>query len=194
MKHSELDLLYELPFVDAVRVQQAAVLFTADLSRCRKKALRGERSWRWEFYPVSIIEEQNLVPRRKSQSGIRPESSQSVGKEGYDLRFINVSIPETAIGEVEEYLTDLPTLSIQFLGLTSTGAGILVKRKRGSDDWLAMVTFDDPYVVGASCAVTAWGADPASAIAAFLYKWQVILGGQIPSPDLQGGSARKRFG
>lgn len=194
MKHSELDLLYELPFADAVRVQQAAILFSADLSKFSKKQSISTRPGRWEFYPISTIEGDNLVPRRKSKPGERPVSTQSAGKEGYDLRFINVSIPEDAIGEVEEYLTDLPTLSIQFLGLTSSGAGILVKRKRGSEDWLAMVTFDDPYVAGASCAVTAWGADPASAIAAFLYKWQVILGGQIPSPDIQGTNARKRFG
>lgn len=189
-----LDFLYELPLLDAKRIDLAAVLFQGDLENWRKKPLRTRQPGRWEFHPISMYREGILVPRKSKSKFDASQGTHANRQEGTDLRFANVSIPDDAFHEIEAYLADMPSLCVQFLGITAQGASVLVKRKRNSDDWLAMVTFDDPYIEGQLCAITAWGTDPASAVAAFLYKWQVICGGVVPAPNNGGSSTRRRFG
>lgn len=190
----ELDVLYDMPFPLAVWLSGAAFLLYEDVCKILGNASTC-KTFRLENAGVLYSPtEDKVVPRKQRVANVSTNDRASDTSAGDDLRFINIKIPEGAEEELLRLLGDLPALCLSFMELTAGGNAILLKRKRGTEDWLAMVTFDDPYREGLFCAITAWGSDPASAIASFLYKWDTVLGRVLPEVGSSGNGPRKRFG
>lgn len=191
---SAWDLLYDLPYESAKRVDENALWLQDELWKlsCGRGTCKTNHLSLFGFHYSR--EDRKIVSRKsagKNGSGLGSAEGGTIRDE---LRFVNVHVPESAVSEVEEYLTDLPSLCVGIVSLTAIGGDVLIKRKRGSDDWLCMVTFDDAHVSGGRVALTAWGAVPADAVASFMYKWEHLLGEQMPAPTNEDVSGRKRFG
>jgi len=189
-----LDVLCEMPFARAKLVTSGAEQLRVWLTKWEQNP-RSFRQYRWEFHGDFYLALEGVnVARKKQQSGIVNGGASGNKTQGHDLRFINVKIPDSDVGNVEGLLVDHAALCERFVSYCASGAEILVKRKRGTDDWLAMLTVVDPYRDGQYCAVTAWGSNAADAIAALVWKWEGLLVGEIPEPTFSDNGTGKRFG
>jgi len=189
-----LDVLYDLPLAKAGWVQVGASNMVTWLVKWEQNP-RSFRQERWEFDGDFYLALGGAnVARKKRQGNQSSGSASPTNAQGNDLRFVNVKIPDGDVGNVEGLLTDYTALCQRFVSYCADGAEILVKRKRGTDDWLAMLTVVDPYRQGQYCAITAWGANAADAIAALVWKWEGLLVGEIPEPSFQDNGSGRRFG
>lgn len=189
-----LDVLLEMPYHRAVAVQQGALNMCVWLDKWRQNP-RSYRQDRWEFHGDFYLALGGAnVARKNRKSNQSTGGAQAASDERSDLRFINVKIPDGDVGNVEGLLVDYAALCERFVSYTAHGGEILVKRKRGTDDWLAMLTVSDPHRDGGLCAVTAWGSNPADAIAALVWKWEGLLVGEVPEPSFSDNGSTRRFG
>jgi hypothetical protein len=188
------DRLLEQPAWSVRTLLDSADWLAAELG----KVTQNPRTCRTNHLSLSGISyscgEVILVSRKRNRSTAQSGNPPRTDEQGDVLRFINVRLPDEAYPEVDALRADVSNLCLNFVGLTTLPADVLVKRKRGTADWLAMLTLDDPYREGQFCAITAWGGDPVGAIAALLYKFESILQGQVPPPDVSRAPGARRYG
>lgn len=194
MTFDELDVLCDLPFEAAVRVAEGGAWLHAEVSKviqnpvsCKTNHLSAPGF----FYS----HKEGQVVSRKNRTGTANGNGATPSESGRDvIRWVNARIPDELIGDVEGLCADSAALCVKFMAYTADGADILLKRKRGTADWLAMLTLDDPYITGGRCALTGWGNNPVDAVAALVAKWEFVLGGALPEPTVQGSVPDRRFG
>lgn len=194
MRFEVLDILTEMPFAAAVRVSENAAWLAGELLKVEENPTACKTNHLFAAGFFYSHKEVKIVSRKKRTGSDDDRMSKASNEGGDALRWLNARIPDEIVGDVERLASDTSSLCVKFLAYTAAGADCLVKRKRGSVDWLAMLTFDDPYVTGGRCAITGWGNNPVDAVASVVAKFELVLGGTIPEPVIQGSDNARRFG
>ena len=184
-------MMWPAPVALAVHGQAASFLGWVEAWRQNKRTFRQyEYRLPQDFYKT--LEVSGVSPRRRRNSDVGRGAHASHDNRD-NFRFVNVEIPEELDQTVCELGEDIPGVVERFFSYTTSGWDVLVKRKRDSNDWFAMVIVDDPHVPGGRCGVTAWSDDPVWAVVALVAKWEYILKRTIPAPEDAGAVVRRRY-
>lgn len=187
-------LLDAMPLACAFRVRENGLWLASELDKVVQNPVTCKTNYLSAAGFLYSHRRGEIVSRKKGGSSNGGESAPNSGQKGDVIRWVNVHIPDELVEQVASLASDTAGLCVQFMAYTADGADILVKRKRGNGDWLAMLTFDDPYIAGGKCALTGWSNNPVDAVAAVVAKFELVLGGEVPEPPIHGSNVGKRFG
>ena len=128
----------------------------------------------------------NPMPRKKAdQNGQKPNDenrSQAL------LGWVNVTILDEHTPEIERLSSDLVKVATGLLELVAQGFDVSCKWTDGGKSCMACIIGRVSDGKDGRAGVSAFASNPADATAALLFKYYVLLDGQLPSP----GESRER--
>lgn len=96
--------------------------------------------------------------------------------------FIDISIPRDAKNVLKEWEPDAATISRFVQDLAARGTNLKLAYNERNGNYTASATRPSQDRASVGCSVSSWGADPLQALAGLLYKWYVILDGDLDLP------------